>query len=47
MKHLLVQALFWRLKPGRYTVRVIDDQGRGDARELTVKAELPVIKSAH
>ena len=41
------KALFWRLKPGHYTVRIIDDQGRGDARELTVKAELPVIKSAH
>ena len=41
------KTFFWRLKPGHYTVRVIDDQGRGDARELTVKSELPVIKSAH
>ena len=37
------KALFWRLKPGQYTVRVIDDQGRGDVRELRVKAEIPVI----
>lgn len=37
------KALFWRLKPGKYTVRVIDDHGRGDARELRVKAELPLI----
>ena len=41
------ETLFWRLKPGRYTVRVIDDQGRGDARKLIVKSELPVIKSAY
>jgi len=40
------QTFFWRLKPGHYTVRVIDDQGRADARDLTVKAELSVIKSA-
>lgn len=37
------QPLFWRLKPGHYTVRVIDDQGRGDSRSLTVRSELPVI----
>jgi penicillin-binding protein 1C len=30
------RPLFWSPQPGRYTVRVVDDQGRADAREVTV-----------
>jgi len=31
------KPLFWTLKPGRYDVRVVDDQGRGDARQMDVE----------
>jgi penicillin-binding protein 1C len=30
------EPLFWRAQPGSYVVRVVDDQGRSDARELKV-----------
>ena len=30
------KPLFWTPRPGRSTVRVVDDQGRGDAREVLV-----------
>lgn len=31
------KPLFWTLKPGHYEVRVVDDQGRGDARQMDVE----------
>lgn len=31
------QTLFWSAKPGKFTVRVIDDQGRADAQDLLVQ----------
>lgn len=31
------QELFWPAKAGKYTVRVVDDHGRTDSRELTVE----------
>lgn len=33
------QPLLWKLKPGTYTVRVADDHGRTDAREIIIKVE--------
>lgn len=36
-KTLRDQALLWNAKPGRYTVRVVDDSGRNDAKDLQVK----------
>ena len=30
------KPLFWTPRPGRSTVRVVDDQGRGDARDIEV-----------
>lgn len=30
------KPLFWTLKPGDYSVRVVDDQGRGDVKPMTV-----------
>ncbi len=30
------RPLFWPAAPGRYTVRVVDDQGRSDSRDLLV-----------
>lgn len=32
------RPLFWDAQPGRYVVRVIDDRGRSDAREVEVAA---------
>ncbi|MFZ2314429.1 MAG: penicillin-binding protein 1C [Gammaproteobacteria bacterium] len=31
------QSFMWRAKPGHYTVRVVDDFGRADAREIDIK----------
>ena len=31
------EPLFWNAKPGRYSVRVVDDQGRSDTRPLNVE----------
>ncbi|HSW93508.1 MAG TPA: penicillin-binding protein 1C [Gammaproteobacteria bacterium] len=33
------QPFFWRAKAGKYTVRVVDDHGRSDAREVEVRME--------
>jgi len=33
---LAAKPLFWTPRPGRSTVRVVDDQGRGDARDIEV-----------
>lgn len=30
------RPLFWTLKPGNYSVRVVDDQGRADVRQMAV-----------
>jgi penicillin-binding protein 1C len=30
------RAFFWTPEPGRFTVRVVDDRGRSDAREMLV-----------
>lgn len=30
------KPLFWHLKPGNYSVRVVDDQGRADVSQMTV-----------
>jgi penicillin-binding protein 1C len=35
-KSAVSESLFWAPVPGRYLVRVVDDQGRSDARELNV-----------
>lgn len=32
------QTLFWEARPGKFIVRVVDDHGRGDARDINVKA---------
>ncbi len=31
------QPLFWQLKPGDFSVRVVDDQGRSDVTDMAVK----------
>ena len=31
------KPLFWTLRPGRFNVRVVDDQGRGDLRTMDVQ----------
>ena len=31
------QPLFWKLKPGDFSVRVVDDQGRSDVTDMDVK----------
>jgi penicillin-binding protein 1C len=31
------EPLFWNAKPGRFSVRVVDDQGRSDSRALNVE----------
>lgn len=33
------QSFLWQAKPGNYVVRVVDDYGRADARDLRVKME--------
>ncbi len=33
------QTLWWKAKPGQFVVRVADDHGRSDARDLVVKVE--------
>lgn len=33
------QLYIWRAKPGKFIVRVVDDQGRSDAREIIIKME--------
>jgi penicillin-binding protein 1C len=30
------QPLFWLMKPGNFSVRVVDDQGRADVRAMVV-----------
>lgn len=35
------QAFLWSAAPGNYIVRVIDDHGRSDARDLAVKGDIP------
>jgi penicillin-binding protein 1C len=32
------QLFYWTAKPGRYVIRVVDDQGRSDARDVWVKS---------
>lgn len=29
------KPLFWHLKPGSYSVQVLDDQGRADVTQMT------------
>lgn len=38
-KSLPSEAFFWNPSPGRFAIRVVDDQGRSASREITVKAE--------
>ena len=33
------QPLFWPARPGRYVVRVVDDRGRSDSRDLVVRVD--------
>jgi len=32
------EPFFWEPKPGDYVVRVVDDHGRADSRDITVTA---------
>ena len=35
----------WTAKPGKYIIRVVDDHGRSDAIDLTIKHSNPMISS--
>jgi penicillin-binding protein 1C len=37
------KAYLWKAKPGSYTVRVVDDYGRADARDLSVTSEMRTV----
>lgn len=37
-KSLRDETLVWHAKPGNYTVRVVDDAGRSDAKDIVVKS---------
>ena len=31
------ESFFWKAGPGKYVIRVLDDYGRGDSREIDVR----------
>jgi penicillin-binding protein 1C len=33
------QSFFWQAKPGKYVIRVVDDAGRADAKDIQVKRQ--------
>ena len=33
------KSFLWNAKPGKYVVRIVDDYGRSDARDVVVKGE--------
>lgn len=33
------QIFFWHAKPGKFVIRVVDDHGRADARDINIKIE--------
>nr|MBA3536651.1 hypothetical protein [Tatlockia sp.] len=33
------QPYLWQAKPGKFIVRVVDDHGRSDARDIRIRVE--------